>query len=483
MSEPLSHEKTLTALDVTLYAVSAVLLIDQIAMTAAVGPAAIFWWLVVIVLFLIPNTLVTAELGTSYPEQGGIYAWVRDAFNTRWAARITWQYWINIALWMPAVYIMFSGIFAALFFPDMSLWAQIGLGIAMCILTTWANCIRLSYSKWIPNIGTLTKFAVILTLGGTGIAYGLKHGFVNDIGFGAAMDDLKAGLVYLPVVVYGCLGMELISAESDEIIDPKRNIPRAMLAGGLCAAGFYIFGTAGVLAAVPADDVDMVDILAVTLQELFGGSELGSAFALMVGGMALFTLFSTMVTWTLGGNRAAAEAARAKEMPEIFGWVSKEHKSPVGAAILTGMISSAIMVVYGFMANNLEDLFWTLFSFSAIIFLLPYIAMHLAFIKLRISDADHPRPFKIPGGDAMGYILSTLCITILGMSILLFFWVPGEPLDLAFTLQVGAGVIITLAIGEYLVYRGEKLRAKEAGRQHGTLRHNSALTLARSFKC
>lgn len=465
MSKPLSHRKTLTALDVTLYAVSAVLLIDQIAMTAAVGPAAIFWWLVVIILFLIPNTLVTAELGTSYPEQGGIYAWVRDAFNTRWAARITWQYWINIALWMPAVYIMFSGIFAALFVPDMSLWAQICLGIGMCALTTWANCIRLSYSKWIPNIGTLTKFAVILTLGGTGIAYGLEHGFVNDISFGAAMDDLQAGLVYLPVVVYGCLGMELISAESDEIINPERNIPRAMLAAGLCAAGFYIFGTAGVLAAVPADDVDMVDILAVTLQELFGGSELGNAFALMIGGMALFTLFSTMVTWTLGGNRAAAEAADAKEMPEIFGWVSKEHKSPVGAAILTGTISSSIMVIYGFMANNLEDLFWTLFSFSAIIFLLPYIAMHLAFLKLRISDADHPRPFKIPGGDAMGYALSTLCIAILGMSILLFFWVPGEPLDTAFALQVGAGVLITLAIGEYLVYRGEKLRAAEADRQ------------------
>ena len=142
MSTPNSHKKTLNAADVTLYTVSAVLLVDQIAMSAAVGEAAIFWWLAVIVLFLIPNTLVTAELGTAYPQQGGIYAWVRDAFGTRWGARITWQYWINIALWMPAVYIMFSGIFAALFMPDFSLWNQIGLGIAMCWLTAWANCIR-----------------------------------------------------------------------------------------------------------------------------------------------------------------------------------------------------------------------------------------------------------------------------------------------------------------------------------------------------
>ncbi|MEH6472489.1 MAG: APC family permease [Halopseudomonas sp.] len=469
MSNPLSHKKTLTALDVTLYTVSAVLLIDQIAMAAAVGPAAIFWWLVVIVLFLIPNTLVTAELGTSYPEQGGIYAWVRDAFNTRWAARITWQYWINIALWMPAVYIMFAGIFAALFFPDMSIWAQIGLGVAMCWLTTWANCIRLDYSKWIPNIGTITKFAVILLLGGAGIAYGLENGFANDMSFSTALGDLQAGLMYLPVVVYGCLGIELISAESDEIINPTRNIPRAMLAAGLFAAGFYIFGTVGVLAAVPADNVDMIDILAVTLKELFGGSELGNSFALVVGVMALFTLFSTMVTWTLGGNRAAVEASDAKELPAIFGRVHAQHQSPVGAAVLTGLISTSIMVVYGLMASNVEELFWTLFSFSAIIFLLPYIAMHLAFLKLRLTDADHPRPFKVPGGNAMGFALSFICIAILLLSILMFFWVPGEPVDLMILLQVGGGVLITLAVGEYLVHRGEKLQRKQAQHQQKTL--------------
>lgn len=96
-------------------------LVDQIALSAAVGESAIFWWLVVIVLFMLPNTLVTAELGTRYPEQGGIYAWVRNAFGARWEARITWLYWINIALWMPAIYLMFAGIVTALYVPELSL--------------------------------------------------------------------------------------------------------------------------------------------------------------------------------------------------------------------------------------------------------------------------------------------------------------------------------------------------------------------------
>ncbi|WP_462158892.1 amino acid permease [Pseudoalteromonas sp. GB56] len=71
--------------DMVFYCVSAILLVEQIAMSASVGPYAVFWWLVTVIFFMLPNTMVTSELGASYPEQGGIYAWVRDAFGPRWA--------------------------------------------------------------------------------------------------------------------------------------------------------------------------------------------------------------------------------------------------------------------------------------------------------------------------------------------------------------------------------------------------------------
>lgn len=452
------NDKKLNAVDITLYTVSAVLLVDQIAMSAAVGQGAIFWWLVTIVAFLIPNTLITAEMGTTYPKKGGIYAWVRDAFGARWGGRITWLYWINIALWMPAVYIMFAGIFSALFMPEMSLSSQIILGISMCLLTAWMNCLDLKYSKWIPNLGTPLKFIIILTLGTTGILYGLEHGFANDISLTRAFSELDAGLAYLPVIVYGCLGIELISAESDEIDNPQRNIPRAMLAAGLLSAALYIFGTLGVLAAVPAEEVDMVDILATTLTMLFSDTGFGNLIAQIIGGLTLFTLFSTMVTWTIGGNKAVSEAAEAKEMPAILAKVHPDHKAPVGAAVMTSVISSSILLAYGVMASNAEELFWSLFAFSAIIFLLPYIAMHLAFIKLKSSDLKTPRPFVVPGGKTVGLALSLLCIGILSLAILLFFWVPGEAIDWKNMTQLVSGVGLTLLIGEALLRRSEKMK-------------------------
>lgn len=73
----------------TLFTVAAILVIDTLAPSAAIGPSSISWWIITLVLFFIPYGLITAELGTTYPEQGGLYIWVRNAFGQRWAARTT----------------------------------------------------------------------------------------------------------------------------------------------------------------------------------------------------------------------------------------------------------------------------------------------------------------------------------------------------------------------------------------------------------
>ena len=68
--------------------------------------------------------MITAELGTAYPDQGGIYSWVRRAYGERWASRTTYWYYVNVALWMPAVFLLFTGIFCQLFVSKWADWAE-----------------------------------------------------------------------------------------------------------------------------------------------------------------------------------------------------------------------------------------------------------------------------------------------------------------------------------------------------------------------
>lgn len=437
--------------DMVFYCVSAILLIEQIAMSASIGPYAVFWWLVTLIFFMLPNTLVTSELGATYPDQGGIYAWVRDAFGARWGARITWMYWINIALWVPSVFIMFS----ALFFPDMSLWSQITIAIVLSGLLAVVNSLPLHYTKWLLSLATPLKFIIILIIGSAGINYGFTHGFANDLSLSNAMSDLSSGLAYIPVIVYGCLGLELIMSESKKIIKPEKNIPKAMFISGAITALLYIFGTVGILAAVPAEDVEIVSIFAVTLTELFGDTPMGQHLVSILGIATLYTFFASMAAWTLGGNAAMAEAGQEGEMPRAFSTLTK-HAMPVGSAIILATVCAGMLVVYGIMASSAEELYWTLFSFGAIIFLMPYIAMHCSFLKLRSRDNNKQNTFRIPGGTVIAALTACLCITILTVSILLFFWVPSEPIDLNYISQVSIGLLITLLVGEIIVRKNNQ---------------------------
>ena len=119
--------------NIALFCLCAVIVIDTLTASASIGVSSIGWWVITIIVFVIPYGLITSELSTTYPGDGGIYDWVKKAFGYKWAVRTTWFYWINVGLWMPAVYIMFAGMFAEIFYPGLSIWAQ----IAICIALTW----------------------------------------------------------------------------------------------------------------------------------------------------------------------------------------------------------------------------------------------------------------------------------------------------------------------------------------------------------
>jgi len=450
-TEPVKHLKALGSKDMVLFTVSAILLLDTLAAAASLGASSIFWWVFLSVCFLAPFALICAEMGCAYPEQGGIYAWVKNAFGGRWASRATWGYWVNTAVWMPAIFILFAAIFKQLFYPELSLNGQ----ILICVLLTWVsvfvNVITLNIGKWVPNIGAILKIIIFLVIILGAYFYTQDHGMANPLTFDTMKPDFTISLQYVPYIIYGMLGFELVSASSEEMNNPGRDVPRAILISSLIMTALYILGTIAVLAAIPSGEVNLVEGLMDTLALFLGDSALGKAAVLILGVAALYTFFSNAVTWSLGCNRAAAQAALDGELPALFGIEHPSRGTPVGAAVATGVVSTVTLLLYGFMSGSNEELFWSLFAFSAVIFLLPYQGMLLAFVKMRRVDADHPRPFKIPGGVWVAKLLAYLCMLILISSIVLLIYVPGTGMQW----PVFIGVVITLVVGELIIRRSE----------------------------
>ena len=177
---------------------------------------------------MLPIGLITAELGTTYPRDGGIYYWIQKAFGRDWAARAVWAYWINTAIWLPAIFILFAGVTSQLFGLELTLSAQIAIGLVLTWLTVGLEVIGLKIGKWVPNLGAIFKLIIFGVLIVGGFLYSRSHGVANQLSGANLVPSLEDGLKFLPVIIYGMLGFELVSSAGDEIVEPRRNVPKAI---------------------------------------------------------------------------------------------------------------------------------------------------------------------------------------------------------------------------------------------------------------
>ncbi len=450
-------KRVLGALDMTLFTVCAILVIDTLAASAAIGPSSLGWWLITLLFFFIPYGLMTAELGAAYPQEGGIQGWVRRAYGDTWAARMTWCYWVNVALWMPSAYILFAGMFSQLFWPEMTLWAKIALGIGVCWLTVLIGILSLDIGKWVPNIGAVMKAAIMLLIGGAGIVYVYRHGPANDLSWPKLIPTWDAALGFLPVIVYNFLGFELMSGAGEEMSDPAHDVPVAVITAGVLISLFYLLATFGILAALPLKDIGLIEGLLDTISKLLGGNHM---IMLLVGIGALLSFITNLVTWSIGANRSAMAAASDGELPKIFALMHSRYQTPVGAYIMMGLVGTLVFILYGLISKNADDLFWALFAFSSVIFLLPYLLLFPAFLKLRRIDAATPRPYRFPGGGGFAKLSAGVCTLFIGQAILFFVWVPNQPLDWPKIWPILIGTAGTLVIGEIVVQVARRRSAK-----------------------
>lgn len=464
-----ARRRVMGLLDVTLFTVSAMLVVDQLTSSASIGADTIGWWLIAIVFFLVPYGLITAELATTYPEQGGIYVWAKRAFGARWAARTTYWYWVNVALWMPSVFLLFAGLFCQLFIGQWTnwpagKWPQVAIAIALTWGVVGVGIVRLEIGKWVNNIGAVIKVVIIFSLGAGGIVFAIRHGSANPIHAGNLLPSFGVAKTYLPVIIYLLMGFELISTMAGEVKDPEKKIPRALLTSGASIAFLYVFATIGILLALPLGKLQLVQGLIETFREIFGRTGVGEVVVYVLGIGALYTYFTNMTTWTMGANRAAAEAAGDGELPQILAREHPVHKTPVAAYLISGVISTVVLVGTALFINTEDNLFFAIFAASSVIFLLPYLLMFPAVAVLRRKDPDRERPFKIPGGDRVVIALATLTTIVIAAATVLFIWpeIPNAPSEWSYTGPLLAIVVVALAAGEAIIWRMAHPRAPRA---------------------
>ena len=461
-------KKKFKLFDAILATVCITLVAESVAPTAAIGNSQYFWWIFLIIAFCIPYGMISAELGTTYQSEGGMYDWVKKAFGAKWASRVAWNYWINFPLWIASLAVAVTDVLAGILEIELSLGWLLILQLGYTWLVSFLGTQRIGESKWIVNIGTFFKIFFMVGLGLLGIYVFIRTGeSANPIHSVAELlptADL-AGLSFLSIIIFNFLGFEVVATFAEDMENPKKEIPKALIIGGALMALFYILPATGVNIAMSLEDAEVAGVtesFMILMTKLGINADFIRIVVITVGMMFIYTMVANIVSWSFGVNSVAKYSADDGGLPKVFSKTNKDGV-PYMASILNGVVASIIVIlgiVLGELSETASNLFWTFFSLSLVTLLISYIPMFLAFLKLRKTDTKSKRVYKVPGGEGFIKVFAIVpfVLLILGVVFTLFGDFTMEYIEGNLPLIIG--VIASLIVQEILVARVKEKKNK-----------------------
>ena len=444
----MAKNKKFRLVDAILSVITVVFVAEAAAPAAAIGNSQFFWWIFLIIAFLLPYGLVVSELGTTYDDEGGLYDWVRRAFGDKWGSRVSWYYWINFPLWMASLAFLFPETISMITGMEIGLVPSLIIELAFIWIVVFLSFSKVSDSAWILNGGAVLKVLIAVSVGGLGIWYAVNNGFASDMSPATFMPDLTNtnALTYLSIILFNFMGFEVICTFAGAMKNPSKDIPKAIVLGGLAIGAIYLFCSFGIGAAIPADQIDPDFGMIYAVMTMVGEA---SPIFMLICIIFLVTLFANMASWSFGVNFVADYAAKHGNMPKVFSHENAKTEMPTGAAIVNGVVASlALMLQLIPIPAISEGIFWMLFSMNVVFLLISYIPMFPAFLKLRTIDPAANRVFKVPGGRGVALVVAWVPVILLVLAIIATI-VPlnGSPEEMS-KIPMLIGVIAFVILGE-----------------------------------
>ena len=461
--------------DAILGTVCLTLVCESVMPTAAIGNTQYFWWLFLLIAFCLPYGMITAELGTTYPSEGGMYDWVKRAFGPKWAGRVAWNYWVNFPLWIASLAVAVTDIVAGMLGIELGIVGILVLQLAYIWLVTFLGTKRIGESKSIVNLGTIFKIVLLLGIGILGIYAFIKTGqSANPItSYKDLLPDLSlnldTGLPFISIIIFNFMGFEVVGTWAKDMENPKKEIPKALIFGGLLMAIFYVLPATGFNIALSADVVskmdpeNVVEVLSTLFMAVGITPEIISFLVILCGLMFIYTFIANIASWSFGVNEVAKYAAEDGSMPKAFTPVNEEGV-PYKASIINGVVATIICIigaVVSLISEDIEAGFSLFFHLSWITLLVGYLPMFLAFLKLRKQDKDIERPYKVPGSDLVIKIAAIVPFVLLIAGVLFTIFGDFSIEYLQDNIPLIAGVILSFIIEEILVARIKTEKAKK----------------------
>ncbi|MCX6233934.1 MAG: amino acid permease [Bacteroidetes bacterium] len=386
-----------------------------------------------------------AELGSCYHDAGGGYLWVKEGLP-KWNGFISgWMSWFAHAVACSLYAIGFGAYFEHVLHElsvTLPQWGFLSpqkiLAMSAALLFGYINFRGASETGKIGNLVTITKIIILLIFVGFGLELILRQGDWQAIFHPFLPQGVGGVFKAMGLTFIAFQGFEVIAQSSEEIKNPKKNIPRAVFLSLLIVIPIYLLVAFVALGAVSPQGMAPWDYLAkqkeIALVNVARNFFIGGGVMILVGG--LISTMSALNATIYSSSRVAFAMGRDRNFPSFFSKVHAKNFTPHWSILVS-------LVIIVFMAISLP--IEVVASAADIMFLLLFLQVNLAMIRLRKQRPDLDRGFKVP----LFPVLS-----IAGILMLLFLAV--YMFNYSLIAWIVAGIWITIGFVVYRFYAAHR---------------------------
>lgn len=397
--------------------VTAVVSLRGLPAEAVYGLSSAFYYLFAAIVFLIPTSLIAAELAAMFQDkQGGVFRWVGEAYGKKLGFLAIWVQWIESTIWYPTV-LTFGAVsiaFIGMDHPeDMLLANNKYYTLAIVLIIYWlATFISLKGLDWVGKVakvgglvGTIIPAALLIILG---IVYLATGGHSNMDFHSNFFPDFSKfdNLVLAASIFLFYAGMEMGGIHVKDVDNPSKNYPKAVFIGAFITVVIFVLGTFSLGVIIPQKDINLTQSLLVGFDNYFKyihASWLSPIIAIALA----FGVLAGVLTWVAGPSKGIFAVGKAGYLPPFFQktnsiGVQKNILYVQGAAVT---LLSLLFVVM----PSVQSFYQILSQLTVILYLVMYMLMFSGAIILRYKMKKTGRPFRIGnGGNGLMWLIGGL---------------------------------------------------------------------------
>jgi putative glutamate/gamma-aminobutyrate antiporter len=394
-----TNVKFMSVVQLAILTVVAVASLRSLPAMAGFGLGAITLFIIPAIFFLIPTALVAAELATGW--KGGVFTWVRTAFGERWGFQAIWLQWVQNVVWYPTQ-IAFIAASLAFVFVDPNL-ANSGFytAVVIVVLYWFSTFITLRGGNLFAKVGSWSGLAGTIFPGLLLIIFGaiwIGTGQTSQIPLTASsIIPPFTGIASIVLIVSNVLayaGMEVNAVHANDLKNPGSGYPKTILSSSILILCIFIFPTIAIGLVVPSDKLGLTTGINLAFQAYFDAWGVGWLTPIL-SLLICLGAFASVVTWIAGPSRGLLAAARSGYLP---GFLQRRNKAGVQVGILTvqGIVVTLLASLFLFIPD-INTAFIALVDMAAALYLIMYMMMFAAAMKLRRSKPDVKRSYRVPG--------------------------------------------------------------------------------------